>query len=72
MDRVYQRQLKESGLEIYYPTQAERDLFRNKANMPDIWRELCAPWLKKHFPKQDMTKQILDELERIKIEVQGK
>ena len=71
MDRVYQRQLQKSGLVIYYPTQAERDRFRDKANMPDIWQELCAPWLKKHFPKQDMTKQILDELERIKIEIRG-
>ncbi len=72
MDRVYQKQLKESGLEIYYPTQAERELFRSKANMPEVWRELCTPWLEKHFPKQDMTKQVLDELERIKAEINGK
>lgn len=71
MNKIYEKRLKESGLEIYYPSQEEREIFRKKANMPEIWKELCDPWLEKHFPKQNMTKKILDELDRIKMEAQG-
>lgn len=38
-----------------------------------IFKEIsCDPWLEKHFPGQDMSKKILDELERVRAEVQGK
>lgn len=72
MDKIYQKKLVESGLEIYYPTPEEREMFRKKANMPEIWKELCDPWLEKHFPGQNMSKKILDELDRIRDDVQGK
>jgi C4-dicarboxylate-binding protein DctP len=72
MDHVYQKRLMQSGLEIYYPTPEERGMFREKANMPQIWKELCDPWLEKHFPGQNMSKVILDELNRIRGEAQGK
>ncbi len=39
----------------------------------EIFKEIsCDPWLEKHFPGQDMSKKILDELERVRAEVQGK
>ena len=39
----------------------------------EIFKEIsCDPWLEKHFPCQDMSKKILDELERVRAEVQGK
>lgn len=65
-DVVYQEQLKAAGLEIYYPTQAEKEVFRKKANMPAVWDELAKPWLEKHYPGQNMVKVIMDELDRIK------
>jgi C4-dicarboxylate-binding protein DctP len=71
MDRLYQKKLKESGLEIYYPTPEQRELFRKKADMPEIWTTLCDPWLEKHYPEQNMTKEILDELELIKLDMRG-
>ena len=54
---------KQPNFEIYYPTIEERAEFREKANTLSIWEELCTPWLDKHFPGQNMTKKILDELE---------
>ncbi len=54
------------GLEIYYPTSAERAIWREKANMPAIWDELCRPWLDEHYPGQNMGQQILDELDRVR------
>jgi len=71
-DKVYQKNLMASGLKIYFPTPEEQGMFRKKSNMPEIWKELCDPWLEKHFPGQNMSKKILDELERIRAEVQGK
>jgi len=53
---------KQSSFEIYYPTEAERALFREKANVVSIWEELCTPWLEKNFPGQNMTQKILDGL----------
>ena len=71
-DRLYQKKLMASGLEIYFPTPEEREMFRKKANMPQVWKELCDPWLEKHFPGQNMSKKILDELDRIRVEIRGK
>ena len=33
--------------------------------MPAIWDELCKPWLDAHYPGQNMTQVIQDELDRI-------
>lgn len=38
------------GVQIYFPTAQERDLWRQKANMPAIWAELADPWLKSIIP----------------------
>lgn len=61
----FKKTIEEGGVEIYYPTQEEIKLFRNKANMPAVWEELCKPWLEKHYPNQNMTQKVLDELNRI-------
>jgi len=60
-----------SGLEIYYLTPAERAVWREKSNMPAIWDELCKPWLDEHYPGQNMTQQMLDELARIRTFVEA-
>ncbi len=62
------RTIKESGVEIYYPTEEEREMFREKANMPAVWDELCKPWLDEHYPGENMTQKVLDELDRIRDE----
>lgn len=54
-----------NGLEVYWPTEEERAVFREAANMPVIWEELCDPWLDAKYPGQNMSKQIQDELDRI-------
>lgn len=66
---AFKKTLVESGLEIYYPTPAEKAVWREKANMPSIWDELATPWLDENYPGQNMTQQILDELARISSEV---
>lgn len=53
---------KQANFEIYYPTEAERALFRERANTLSIWEELCTPWLEKHYPGQHMTEKILEGL----------
>ena len=62
-------QARAAGVEIYTPTAAEREVFRKKANMPEIWAELATPWLDEHYPGQNMTQKMLDELDRIKASV---
>jgi len=54
-----------NGLEVYWPTDEERAAFREAANMPAIWTELCDPWLEGKYPGQNMSKIIQDELDRI-------
>ena len=68
-DEEYKQKLTAAGLKIYYPTEAEKGVFRKKANMPAVWDELCKPWLEKHYPGQNMGKVILDELEKVRIAV---
>jgi len=54
-----------NGLEVYWPTDQERAAFRAAANMPEIWAELCDPWLEAHYPGQNKSQQIQAELDRI-------
>ncbi len=70
--RKMQEQLaSEESFNIYYPTSEEREMFREKADMLSVWEELCKPWLEKHYPGQNMTEKILDELDRIHEQVKG-
>ena len=64
-DTDFKKIIADGGCEVYYPTPEERELFREKANLPEIWEELCKPWLEKHYPGENMTQKVLDELERI-------
>jgi len=61
----FKKTIVDGGVEVYYPTPEERELFREKSNMPAIWEELCKPWLEKHYPGENMTQKVIDELERI-------
>jgi TRAP-type C4-dicarboxylate transport system substrate-binding protein len=63
---AYKKQIMDAGVEIYYPTAAEKAVWREKANMPAIWDELATPWLDEHYPGQNMTQKILDELDQIR------
>lgn len=53
------------NLKITTLTDAERDVFRKKANMPAVWDELCKPWFEKAFPGQNMTEKVQRELEAV-------
>jgi TRAP-type C4-dicarboxylate transport system substrate-binding protein len=68
---AYKKQIVDAGVEIYYPTPAEKAVWREKANMPAIWEELATPWLDEHYPGQNMTQKILDELDQIREAVGG-
>ena len=70
-DRAYQKKLMDSGLEIYFPTAQERKMWRDKARMDAVWKELCDPWLEKHYPGQNMGTKIREELARISAEMEG-
>jgi C4-dicarboxylate-binding protein DctP len=61
----FKKKILDGGVQIYYPTPAERDVFRKKANMPAVWKELATPWLDKKFPGQNMTEKILADLEKV-------
>ena len=65
-DIDYKKIIADYGVEIYYPTQEERELFREKSNTPAIWEELCKPWLEKNYPGQNMTQKVQDELIKIR------
>lgn len=60
---------KQANFKIYYPTEKEKDVFRQKAQALTIWDELCKPWLDKAYPGQNMTQKILKELEEIRKQV---
>lgn len=64
-------QVLESGVEIYYPTPEERALFRERANMREVWEKEYKEFLDKQYPGQNMIDTILDELERIRTKVAG-
>ena len=55
----------DGGVEIYWITDEERAVFREAANMPAIWKEIADPWLEAHYPGQNMSQIIRDELDRI-------
>ena len=57
---------------ITWLTDEERAVWREKANMPEIWKELCDPWLEKRWPGQDMGAKIRAELDKIRMECEAK
>lgn len=50
-------------------TEEERAVWRNKARMEDVWKELCDPWLEKHYPGANMGATIREELAKVRQEV---
>ncbi len=56
-------------LKITRVTEAQRDLFRQKAEMSAVWEELCTPWLDKAYPGQNMTDKVLNDLAAIREKV---
>ncbi len=65
----FKKKIVDAGLQIYYPTPADRDVFRKKANMPAVWKELATPWLDKRYPGQNMTEKMLSELDKVRASV---
>jgi TRAP-type C4-dicarboxylate transport system substrate-binding protein len=61
----YKKKMTGAGIQIYTPTEPERDAFRKKANMPAVWKELATPWLDKKYPGQNMTEKVMAELDKI-------
>lgn len=53
------------GFNLTKLTPEQREVFREKSNMPAVWDELCKPWLDKTYPGQNMTQVIQDELRKI-------
>lgn len=65
-DKAYQQQLKDLGLEIYYPTEEERMVFKDKAYMEECWSEHCVPWLDEHYGNGEAkAEEILAALDHI-------
>lgn len=53
------------GFTVVRITDAEREVWRKKANMPEIWKDLCEPWLEKHWPGEHKAEKILKEIDEI-------
>jgi len=69
----YIKKLSEvGGFEITKLTPEEREVFRARSNMPEIWDELCKPWLDKHYPGENMTEKVQEELLKIHKEILAK
>lgn len=62
----------ETGFTLVRLTDAERDAFREAAQMDSVWKELCDPWLDKHFPGQNMSAKIQQSLADIRAKVRAK
>ncbi|WP_461209877.1 TRAP transporter substrate-binding protein [Desulfocurvus sp. DL9XJH121] len=62
----------EPGFTLVRLTDAERDAFREAAKMDGVWKELCDPWLEKHYPGQNMRAKIQQSLADIRAKVRAK
>jgi len=65
----YIAKVEESDCKIIWLTDEERAAFRRDSNMPAVWKELCDPWLEKHFPGQNMSEKLQKQLEDIENKV---
>ena len=65
----YIKKVDESDCEIVGLTDEERAAFRKDSNMPAVWKELCDPWLEKHFPGQNMSENLQKQLDDIEQKV---
>jgi TRAP-type C4-dicarboxylate transport system substrate-binding protein len=58
--------LNNTDMVITELTPEQRAVFRDKANMGEVWDELVTPWLDKTYPGQNMTQKMMDDLDYIK------
>ena len=68
-ESTYIAKVKDSDCEIVVLTDEERAAFRKDSNMPAVWKELCEPWLEKHFPGQNKSEEIQKQLADIEQKV---
>jgi C4-dicarboxylate-binding protein DctP len=38
--------------------------------MEAVWEELAKPWLEEHYPGENMTQKVMDELDNIREKVE--
>ena len=57
---------QEKGFTITRLTDAERDALRQASNVAPIWKELCEPWLEKHFPGKNMSAKLQQDLDDVR------
>ena len=57
------------SLTITWLTPEEQAVWREKANMPEIWAELADPWLETIWPGEDMGAKIRAELDAVREQV---
>ena len=69
-EMAFKQAIEDAGVQVYYPTPEEKAVFREKANMPAIWDELCTPWLDEHYPGQNMTQTMLSALDAYRAQVE--
>ncbi len=62
---------KEPGFTVVHLTDAERDALREASNVDAIWKELCDPWLEKHYPGKNMSAKLQKELADIRAKVRA-
>jgi TRAP-type C4-dicarboxylate transport system substrate-binding protein len=63
----YIRQLEQQpGFTVVRLTDAERDALREASDVAPIWKELCEPWLEKHYPGQNMSAKLQQALADIR------
>jgi C4-dicarboxylate-binding protein DctP len=53
-------------------TEEQRAVWRDKARMEAVWKELCDPWLEKAYPGENMGAKIREELANVRQKVQQK
>ena len=68
-DLAYRQQIVDAGVEIYFLTPAEREVFIQKANVDAIWKELADPWLETMYPGQNKSATLQRELDAIRLAV---
>jgi TRAP-type C4-dicarboxylate transport system substrate-binding protein len=57
---------------ITWLTPEELAVWREKANMPAIWAELCDPWLEKFWPGENRGEKIRAELDAVREKASAK
>ena len=62
VEAQYIAKVEASDCKVIWLTNEERAALREASNVPDIWKELCEPWLEKKFPGQNMSEELQKQL----------